>query len=345
MNSVTFRITHADGRIEERALPEGRYRVGREVGDLVLPGPNTSATHAEIEVSPSGVHVTDLGSTNGTFTSDGARLIAPHTLRLDEIIRFGSSTVQLLAARPQAGGTQVMPQFPNMQPIAPVSPPPVMPPGAPPVVAAVIPSPGAPDPGSWGVNAGAHAQSADSAPRDAFGLNPGAVPPVTGIHPPGGGPVLEYAQWPQRVIGYLIDYLFVVGVTFVLYGGFILFQGVLLSASSASSDAAAGMLGGSCCFALVLFPLSTLAVGMWNRVYLVSKRGYSIGQGMSKLSVVTATGGKLTFGMALVRLLAQIGISMLPFGLIIDLLWPLWDERRQTLHDKAVNSYVVLRPS
>jgi uncharacterized RDD family membrane protein YckC len=26
---------------------------------------------------------------------------------------------------------------------------------------------------------------------------------------------------------------------------------------------------------------------------------------------------------------------------LLDLLWPLWDERNQTLHDKIVKSYVV----
>jgi uncharacterized RDD family membrane protein YckC len=28
-------------------------------------------------------------------------------------------------------------------------------------------------------------------------------------------------------------------------------------------------------------------------------------------------------------------------GGLLDLLWPLWDEQRQTLHDKAVGSFVV----
>ena len=44
-------------------------------------------------------------------------------------------------------------------------------------------------------------------------------------------------------------------------------------------------------------------------------------------------------------LLAHVGLSFLgPLG-IIDLLWPLWDERRQTLHDKAVGCYVITNPA
>jgi len=29
---------------------------------------------------------------------------------------------------------------------------------------------------------------------------------------------------------------------------------------------------------------------------------------------------------------------------ILDLLWPLWDQWKQTLHDKVVNSYVINFP-
>jgi len=103
--------------------------------------------------------------------------------------------------------------------------------------------------------------------------------------------------------------------------------------------------GGGCCCALILLPLASLLVGLWNKAYLVSQRGYSIGQGVVKIRVVTAQGQLLTFGQAVLRLLAHVGLSFIPVLGIIDLLWPLWDERRQTLHDKAVGSYVVTNPA
>jgi uncharacterized RDD family membrane protein YckC len=92
---------------------------------------------------------------------------------------------------------------------------------------------------------------------------------------------------------------------------------------------------------IVLFPLATLFVGLYNSVFLIAQRGYSIGQGVVKVMVVDATGNLLTTGSAFVRLLVRVAFGLVPFLPALDLLWPLWDERRQTLHDKAVNCYVI----
>jgi hypothetical protein len=47
---------------------------------------------------------------------------------------------------------------------------------------------------------------------------------------------------------------------------------------------------------------------------------------------------------AFIRLLAQAGMGFVPFLPLLDLLWPLWDDHRQTLHDKAVGCYVINNP-
>jgi uncharacterized RDD family membrane protein YckC len=61
-----------------------------------------------------------------------------------------------------------------------------------------------------------------------------------------------------------------------------------------------------------------------------------------KLKVVDEKGGLLSTGTALIRLLATVALAFIPIvGGLLDLLWPLWDEQRQTLHDKAVGSFVV----
>jgi uncharacterized RDD family membrane protein YckC len=96
---------------------------------------------------------------------------------------------------------------------------------------------------------------------------------------------------------------------------------------------------------LLLFPVATLLVGFYNSVYLIAQRGFSIGQCVVKVKVVDAYGNLLTQGTAFVRLLARVGLGFVPFGSLLDMLWPLWDDRRQTLHDKAVGCYVVNNPS
>jgi uncharacterized RDD family membrane protein YckC len=107
----------------------------------------------------------------------------------------------------------------------------------------------------------------------------------------------------------------------------------------------APMLHGLCCVMILLFPFATLAVGLFNSVYLVAQRGFSVGQGIVKIKVVDSNGNLLTQGTAFIRLLVRVALSFVPFLPLLDLLWPLWDERRQTLHDKAVNCYVINNPS
>jgi uncharacterized RDD family membrane protein YckC len=54
------------------------------------------------------------------------------------------------------------------------------------------------------------------------------------------------------------------------------------------------------------------------------------------------TGESIGYPRALGRYLAQVFAALiLPILTAIDLLWPLWDDRHQTLHDKAVNAVVV----
>lgn len=156
---------------------------------------------------------------------------------------------------------------------------------------------------------------------------------------------MNLATWGQRVVGYLIDTALVAVVMSILY---VVFGGVMTGfaslSSAASPDVGAGIMSGGCCMTVVLVPISTLLVGVYNRVYLVSKRGASIGQGLMKLKVVDAQGNLLSMGQAALRLVVQALLAMLQLGAVIDLLWPLWDDRRQTLHDKAVNSFVIHAP-
>lgn len=166
---------------------------------------------------------------------------------------------------------------------------------------------------------------------------PGTVPAVPAATPysPPLQPGWNYAQWPDRVVGYLIDSLLVgagMAVLYLIAGAF-----VAMIAGLGSDNFAGSM----CCMMVVLFPLATFLVGLFNRVYLVSKRGFSIGQGVMKLKVVDANGNLLSMGTAFIRLLAQVGMAIVPFGSLLDLLWPLWDDKRQTLHDKAVGSFVL----
>lgn len=172
----------------------------------------------------------------------------------------------------------------------------------------------------------------------------GAFCPACGT-PAGGttpGPALDYAQWPTRALGYLVDGLLVLAVmAAALLPGLLLFGFMESAGHGLRSEGMRSLGGPGLCLLSGLIPLAAIAIGIYNKVCLVAQRGASVGQGVVKIKVVDARGKRLSLGTAFVRFLVHVGIGFLPLGSVVDLLWPLWDERRQTLHDKAVSCYVV----
>jgi S-DNA-T family DNA segregation ATPase FtsK/SpoIIIE len=111
--SAKLRIGHADGRVEERELGAGSYRIGREDADIVLPDASVSARHAVLEVNALGVVIQDVGSRNGTSNASGQRISSPYTLLPEQPVRLGKATLTLLRTPGQAGGTRAMPEMPR----------------------------------------------------------------------------------------------------------------------------------------------------------------------------------------------------------------------------------------
>lgn len=148
--------------------------------------------------------------------------------------------------------------------------------------------------------------------------------------------VWNYATWSTRAIGYIIDVLLVgLGMTVLYFLVGAAFTSMLHLMTLRDTG------GGVCCMMLLLFPFATFFVGLYNSVFLIAQRGYSIGQGVMRIMVVDGNGNLLTTGAAFIRLLVRVAFAFVPFLPALDLLWPLWDVRRQTLHDKAVNCYVI----
>ncbi|HEY5244033.1 MAG TPA: RDD family protein, partial [Acidimicrobiales bacterium] len=74
-----------------------------------------------------------------------------------------------------------------------------------------------------------------------------------------------------------------------------------------------------------------------------SARGQTVGvMAVSARAVDERTGGPIGFGRALGRALFEwlmVIVIFIPW--IIDMLFPAWDQRRQTLHDKVTRTVVV----
>ena len=158
-----------------------------------------------------------------------------------------------------------------------------------------------------------------------------------------GAATMPYAEWGDRVIAALIDGGINIAIMIVL---FIIF-GVLAGIGGAVGGQDSALPGGIFCFGAFLAFVSVFGFGLYNKIYLVSKRGASIGQNFQKLRVVDATGNIPSIGTLLLRLIVQAGLSIVPFVgwilVLLDLLFPLWDEKKQTIHDKAASTYVLKR--
>lgn len=220
----------------------------------------------------------------------------------------------------------------------------------------------APQPGSWqqpsgdlsstpgGWPSAPSEPSGSQQPSGGFGSPSSYTPPAAPMTPsygygqpattgPGGRP---YAEWADRALAAVIDGALVAGVMLVLY---FIFGALIAGAAAVGGSQDNPLAGGLCCIMLIIVPVAMLLVGLYNKVYLITKRGFSIGQGVMKLKVVDGAGNLLQTGTAVLRLLVQMGLAIIPFVgwilVLVDLLFPLWDEKKQTIHDKAVSSFVI----
>lgn len=85
-----YRVRRIDGR-------DGPLRVGRTAdNDIAIDDSSLSRHHATLEVGGDLVHVTDLGSKNGTFL-DEQQLDAnsPAAVKSEDVLRFGRVSFQL----------------------------------------------------------------------------------------------------------------------------------------------------------------------------------------------------------------------------------------------------------
>jgi uncharacterized RDD family membrane protein YckC len=174
--------------------------------------------------------------------------------------------------------------------------------------------------------------------------NPSAQGPVYGAQPyaPAYAPTKpsgmqtgagyrEFADYGRRIGAYLVDWVIQVIGSIALILGLALALAVVMpdSENAAIVVLMAGYLG------------AFLGYQWW-----ASASGRSLGKRALGIRVVAIETGRAPgAGRGFVRMIVTLLIALasmilLPFSLL-DHLWPLWDERRQTLHDKAAGTVVV----
>jgi uncharacterized RDD family membrane protein YckC len=141
---------------------------------------------------------------------------------------------------------------------------------------------------------------------------------------PTASPQGELALWPQRALGWVVDWA-IGAVPYIVL--FILSRAV-------------GTL-----FFSVIGALWALAIAIWFSIQ-VGQYGTTPGMRVAGLKCVKAgTGQTIGGGLGFVRGLIHVVASWLCFvPFIIDMLFPLWDAQRQTLADKIMGTVVLKVP-
>ncbi len=153
----------------------------------------------------------------------------------------------------------------------------------------------------------------------------GFPPPGGGSGPPPGTPG-PLAEWQDRLVSGLIDYI----------APFIVAQIVSFAIGYSPTDFGTGLLLG---WVIFLFPFGwALYMG-----YMAGETGQSIGMKQSGLRLVgEQTGQPIGSNQGVVRnLLLLPGFFCCGLIVIVDALFPLWDPKKQTLRDKIAKSVVI----
>jgi uncharacterized RDD family membrane protein YckC len=179
-------------------------------------------------------------------------------------------------------------------------------------------------------------------PQTAYQQNPYAQAPWA---PPGyGAQTANLASWGIRAGALLLDGLF---ACLVSLPGVIVLIAALASADTETDAAGTTTItdvnGGLLALGIVLLLLAVV-FQFWNYGWRNGSKGCSLGKqvvGIRLVSIATrqAPGGWVGLGRFLVRNL----LGALTGGIytILTYLWPLWDEKKQTLDDKIFSTLVV----
>jgi len=159
----------------------------------------------------------------------------------------------------------------------------------------------------------------------------GAAPAYTGPYEQGAS-VGTLAQWPQRALGGVIDFIALAIPGWILY-----WLGAPKTTIVGTTVTSTGP-----GFLYYLGGLYILALWIYNRWYRGGTTGYTIGRGVAGCKLVKeSTGETIGMGMAFVRDIAHIVDSIICY---VGWLFPLWDTKRQTIADKIMSTVVLAQP-
>ncbi|MGJ9423246.1 RDD family protein [Aeromicrobium sp. CF3.5] len=195
--------------------------------------------------------------------------------------------------------------------------------------------------------------------------SPGQQTPPPGYNPPPGeasapayeGPISNhpmqsgppnpgaYASWGSRLGAYLIDGLLTTLIIAVPVAAGLIWAFVDSDVDPVT-DELTGVNGLGILVAVLGF-LAGFAFDIWNKIFRQGRRTQSIGKKLLGIKVVSLNhGGPIGAASALGRWAMQVIVpGAIPFAgfvyVLVDGLFPLWDDKSQSVHDKVISSVVV----
>jgi uncharacterized RDD family membrane protein YckC len=172
-------------------------------------------------------------------------------------------------------------------------------------------------------------------PAPPYGSGAYGAPPGYGTGLPPG---VELATWGQRAAALLLDSLF---STLLFIPGVIV---IVVGAAMVDDDSGADAVSGTLIGIGVALCVAATVVGIWNLGWRMGQHGWSWGKQVMRIKLVRLAdgvppGGGIGLGRYFVRQLLG-GVSAGIYTLL-TYLWPLWDERKQSLDDKIFSTLVV----
>ena len=167
-----------------------------------------------------------------------------------------------------------------------------------------------------------------------------SYPPASNAQGPVSPQGRPLASWGQRVGAAFIDFVVVIVPAFIIMA----IAGVGAFAASDIDPVTDELVDDTGVIAtLVVTAAIVSALMIAYQVYFNgSEKGQTVGKKALDIQVRSeATGGPIGYGTSFLRSLVAAALGFVWIGSLVDLLFPLWDPKRQTLHDKAVGSLVV----
>jgi uncharacterized RDD family membrane protein YckC len=145
---------------------------------------------------------------------------------------------------------------------------------------------------------------------------------------------LQYAGFWLRFGAYLLDSLLLGAVNFImqLVLGFFV-AAIQRGSPGASANPAVLVLG-------LLVILIAVAIPVSYEVIMIGKYGATLGKMACKIRVVRADGSRVSYGLALGRMLSKIVSALMCY---IGFMMAGWDEEKRALHDRMCDTRVVYR--